>query len=106
MFRAGALVRMVRLLVVLPRLSGGYGGRAGSVLRGGRLLLRGCCLRGRASVAGGGGRTGLCRARRAGRRGAGAVLGVRAVLREVVEQGLLDGAPVAVVVAGAVKIGQ
>ena len=29
----------------------------------------------------------------------------RAVLREVVEQGLLDGTPVAVVVAGVVQIG-
>ena len=54
--------------------------------------LRGGCLRCRASGAGGGGGTGRCRARRAGRRGAGAVLRVRAVLRRVVEQGLLDGA--------------
>ena len=39
-------------------------------------------------------------------RGVGAALAARAVLREVVEQDLLDGTPVAVVVAGAVEIGR
>ena len=52
-----------------------------------------------------GGRTGRCWSRRAGRRGAGAVLGLRAVLRRVVEQGLLDRARVAVDVAGVVQLG-
>ena len=84
-FRAGALVRTVRVRMVLPGGSGGSGGWAvlgsggavtGRVLLTGRLCLRGGCLRCRTSGAGGGGRTGRCRARRAGRRGAGAVLRV------------------------------
>ena len=109
-FRAGARVRTVRVRVVLPRGSGGSGDSAvlgsvgavtGRVLLTGRLGLRGGCLRCRTSGAGGGGRTGRCWSRRAGRRGAGAVLGGRAVLRRVVEQGLLDRARVTVDVAGA-----
>ena len=83
LLRAGARVRTVRVRVVLPGGSGGSGGWAvlgsgggvtGRVLRTGWLCLRGGCLRCRTSGAGGGGRTGRCWSRRAGRRGAGAVL--------------------------------
>ena len=113
-FGAGALAGTVRVRMVLPGGSGGSGGWAvpgsggavtGRVLLAGRLCWRGGCLRCRVSGAGRGGRAGRCRARRAGRRGAGAVLRGRAVLRRVVEQGLLDGAGVAVDVAGVVQIG-
>ena len=110
-FRAGARVRTVRVRVVLPGGSGGSGGwlcwgrrrgdRAGPAdgpLPAGRLPSL-------PDVRRGGGRTGRCWSRRAGRRGAGAVLGWRAVLRRVVEQGLLDRARVTVDVAGVVQLG-
>ena len=94
---------------VLPARSG-RAGRGRCLARGGWLVFFRAGARVRTSASGGAPRRRRqvpdgCRARRAGCRGAGAVLRLRAVLWRVVEQGLLDGARVAVEVAGVVQLG-